>query len=141
MTLHRDSPGIPAKRPLRVLVVDDMQDTAESFARLLTAIGCEASFITNPFLAVETAARIRAQAAFLDLGMPGIDGYELARILRRKYAWGEPGAPLILVAVTAYAEDEDRVRSRQAGFDAHVAKPVSPELVESMLQTLFPRLR
>ena len=126
---------------LRVLVVDDMNDTAESFARLLNAIGCEATYVTNPFLAVETAVRIRAEAAFLDLGMPGIDGYDLARSLRRKYSWGAPGTSLVLVAVTAYGEEEDRVRSRQAGFDAHVLKPVSPELVESMLQTLFPRLR
>lgn len=123
-----------AKRSLRVLVVDDSRDAAESFARLLQTMGCEATFITNPYLAVETARRLRAEVAFLDINMPGIDGYALARVLRRQHGWEE----LRIVAVTGYGSGDDRARSRRAGFDAHVVKPVSPELVESMLQTLFP---
>lgn len=123
-----------AKGFLRALVVDDNHDAAESFARLLQTMGCEAKFITNPYLAVETARSIKAEVAFLDIGMPGIDGYALARILRRKYGKEE----LRIVAVTGYGKEDDRAQSRRAGFDAHFVKPVSPELVESMLLTFFP---
>ena len=126
-----------AKRSLRVLVVDDSHDTAESFARLLQAMGCEAKFITNPYLAVETARSIKAEVAFLDLGMPGIDGYALARVLRKKYGREE----LRIVAVTGYGTEDDRARSQSAGFDAHFVKPVGPESVESMLHTFFPGMK
>ena len=119
----------------RALIVDDNHDVADSFARVLQAMGCEATFVTDPYVAVETAGRIKAEIVFLDLGMPGIDGYELARSLRSKYGW----QGIQIVAVTGYGSKEDRVRSRVAGFDAHVVKPVSPELVESMLKTLFSR--
>ena len=118
----------------RALIVDDNYEVADSFARVLQAMGCEATFVTDPYIALETAGRIRAQIVFLDLGMPGIDGYELARSLRSKYGW----QGIQIVAVTGYGSKQDRVRSRIAGFDAHVVKPVSPELVESMLKTLFP---
>jgi CheY-like chemotaxis protein len=122
----------------RALIVDDDRDTAESFARLLKALGCDAEFLTDPCLALDTVARMNAQVVFLDLGMPRIDGYELAAMLRSKYGWHDG---LRLVAVTAYGSDEHRARSRAAGFDAHVLKPVSYELVESMLDTLFPKAR
>jgi CheY-like chemotaxis protein len=116
------------------LVVDDQRDAAESFARMLRAMGCEANFVTNPFMAVELAGNMKAEVVFLDLGMPGIDGYELARILRAKYGW----EGLKIVAVTGHGANEDRTSTRKAGFDAHVVKPVDPQLVESMLRTLFP---
>ena len=118
----------------RVLVVDDLHDAAESFARMLRVMGCEANFVTNPYMAVEVAGRMKAEAVFLDLGMPGINGYELARILRAKHGWDG----LKIVAVTGYGTDADRKNTRVAGFDAHVLKPVDPQLVESMLSTLFP---
>lgn len=121
-------------RTLRILVVDDNRDAAESFARVLQTMGCEAAFTTNPYLAVDTAKRIKAEVVFLDIGMPGIDGHELARVLRTQYGW----EGLRIVAVTGHGTEEDRAKSRRAGFDAHVVKPVSPELVESMLRTLFP---
>jgi CheY-like chemotaxis protein len=122
----------------RALVVDDEHDTAESFARLLKALGCDSDFVTDPRRVVDVMARMHAQIVFLDIGMPDISGYELADMLRGKYGWHDG---LRLVAVTAYGSDEDRARSRAAGFDAHVLKPVSPELVESMLHTLFPGMR
>jgi len=120
----------------RALVVDDERDCAESFARLLQALGCQVEFLTDPRQVLDAVARMKAQIVFLDLGMPGIDGYELAGMLRGKYGWQ---AGLRLVAVTAYGSDEHRARSRAAGFDAHVLKPVSAELVGSMLRTLFPQ--
>lgn len=103
---------------------------------MLRGMGCEADFVTNPYMAVEAAGRMKAEAVFLDLGMPGINGYELARILRAKHGWDG----LKIVAVTGYGADADRKNTREAGFDAHVLKPVDPQLVESMLRTLFPDL-
>jgi CheY-like chemotaxis protein len=94
---------------------------------MLRAMGCETAFVTNPFMAAETATTLKAEVVFLDIGMPGIDGYELARILRAKHGW----EGLKIVAVTAYGADEDRKNSRRAGFDAHVVKPVDPQLIES----------
>ena len=73
---------------------------------------------------------------FLDLGMPNLNGYELARMFRKSYR----DAPLRLVAVTAYGTPEDRALSRASGFDAHVQKPVDIPMVEAMLATLFGRL-
>jgi CheY-like chemotaxis protein len=121
----------------RALVVDDQRDAAESFARVLAAMGCHAEFVTDPSLVMNTVERLRPQIVFLDLGMPVINGYELARLLRDKYGWQDG---IRLVAVTGYGSDEHRALSRTAGFDAHVLKPVSPELVESMVRTLFPEI-
>ena len=118
----------------RALVVDDNADAADSFARLLRHMGCEAIAVTDPFLAMDAAAQLKAQVVFLDIGMPGMDGLELARRFRAKYGF----EGLRIVAVTAYSEEEHRTLSRQAGFDAHVVKPVDIHLVESMLHTLFP---
>jgi len=120
-------------RAVRALVVDDKQDVAESFSRLLLAMGCAATFVTNPAVAVDAARALEADIVFLDLGMPNLDGYALARMFRKSYR----DAPLRLVAVTAYGTAEDRALSRASGFDAHVKKPVDIAMVEAMLATLF----
>ena len=114
------------------LVVDDSHDAAESFARVLESMGCAATFVTNPLVAVDAAKALEAHVVFLDLAMPELDGYELARIFRSHY-----GEDIRLVAVTAHGDRAHREKSREAGFDAHVQKPVDFELVESMLATLF----
>jgi CheY-like chemotaxis protein len=119
---------------IAALVVDDNEDAAESFARVLELLGCEAVFVTDPRKALDEAARLKPHVAFLDIGMPHIDGYQLARALRARF--GEDGVKL--VAVTAYGTTADRVASRKAGFDAHVAKPVDPALVESIIRTVLP---
>jgi CheY-like chemotaxis protein len=120
-----------ARRSIRALVVDDLHDAAESLARLLQAMGCAATFVTNSNKAMDAAEAMEADIVFLDLGMPGFDGYQLARMLRRRY-----GERVILVAVTAYGAARDRMRSREAGFDAHVQKPADIPLVESILATV-----
>jgi two-component system, chemotaxis family, CheB/CheR fusion protein len=120
----------------RALVVDDNRDAAESFARLIKALGCEAEFVTDPRVAVDTMEHLRPEIIFLDIAMPEINGHELARVLRAKYGW-----KVRIVAVTAHAEQADRAMSREAGFDAHLAKPVDPDLIESTLVTLFPEMR
>jgi CheY-like chemotaxis protein len=123
-------------RPVRALVVDDKQDVAESFSRLLLTMGCASTFVTNPAVALDAAQALEADIVFLDLGMPHLDGYELARMFRRSYR----DTPLRLVAVTAYGRPEDRAMSRASGFDAHVQKPIDVAMVEAMLATLFGRL-
>lgn len=119
----------------RALVVDDQRDAAESFARVLSSMGCQAEFLTDPGAVMDRVEQLRPQIVFLDLGMPVLNGYELARMLRDKFGWQDG---IRLVAVTGYGSNEHRALSRTAGFDAHVLKPVSPELVESMIRTLFP---
>jgi len=123
-------------RAVRALVVDDKQDVAELLSRLLLTMGCAATFVTNPAVALDAAQALEADIVFLDLGMPNLNGYELARMFRQSYR----DAPLRLVAVTAYGTPEDRALSRASGFDAHVQKPVDIPMVEAMLATLFGRL-
>ena len=124
-----------SKRAVRALVVDDKQDVAESLSRLLLTMGCASTFVTNPAVALDAAQALEADIVFLDLGMPDLNGYELARQFRKSYR----DAPLRLVAVTAYGTAEDRAKSRASGFDAHVQKPVDIAMVEAMLATLFGR--
>lgn len=117
------------KRSRRVLVVDDDADTAQIFAALIETMQHQAAYVTNPATAVEVARSFRPDIAFLDLGMPNLDGYALARILR---AMPELSG-LALVAVSGHDQPQDRTRSRQAGFDAHVGKPLDTPLLESIL--------
>jgi CheY-like chemotaxis protein len=121
------------RRAPRALVVDDKQDVAESLSRLLLTMGCVSTFVTNPSVALDAAQALEADIVFLDLGMPNLDGYQLARMFRRCYR----DAPLRLVAVTAYGTPQDRAKSRECGFDAHVQKPVDIAMVEAMLATLL----
>ena len=118
----------PAPRR-RVLVVDDNRDSADSMAILLRAMGHEVEKAYDGPAALELAARQRPEVVLLDIGLPGMDGYEVARALRS----APGGADLTLIAVTGYGQEEDRVRSLEAGFDRHLVKPVEPkELEEEM---------
>ena len=121
------------KRRYCALVVDDNRDAAESFARVLLYMGCEAVFTTDPRSALNEAVRLQPHIAFLDIGMPHLNGYDLARQLRVHFSQEN----LKLVAVTAYNTAEDRIVARKAGFDAHVAKPIDPALVESIIKTML----
>jgi CheY-like chemotaxis protein len=121
-------------RGRRLLVVDDNEDAARTFAMLLGALGHDAEFVVDPREALESARRARAEIAFIDIAMPFLDGHELAALIR-----SDPELKhMRLVAVSGYDERQDRVRSRQAGFDAHVGKPVDIDLVASILAQ-FPR--
>ena len=114
----------------RVLVVDDHVDTARSYYELLTLMGHECVYKTDPTQAVDAARQLKPQVALLDIGLlPGLDGHQLAGLLRAEF-----GNDIVLVAVTAYGREEDRARTRKAGFDAHVTKPIDPSLLESILQ-------
>lgn len=123
---------MPIKRR-RLLVVDDLRDAAESLAFILSLQGYEAQWLTDPFKVIEVARGFRPDLIFLDLGMPKLDGYTLAKMLREEFGFDT----LRLVALTAWGRDVDRVASRQAGFDAHVTKPADPDMIESVLATIF----
>ncbi len=125
------APGRAARRA-RVLVVDDNVDVAEAVAMLLEDLGHEVKVAHSGPQALESVRTYRPEAVFLDLGLPGMDGYEVARRLR-----AEPGVGgVLLVALSGYGQPEDRRRSREAGFDEHLVKPV----VSAALQPLLARL-
>jgi signal transduction histidine kinase len=112
------APEPPAPRR-RVLVVDDNHDAGDSLGDLLVLSGHEVRVARNGTQAVEVAREFRPDVALLDIGLPGMSGYELAGRLR-----AEPFGPaLLLVALTGYGQDEDRRRTREAGFDHHLTKP------------------
>jgi len=115
----------------RILVVDDHIDTARSYFELLTAMGHACKYTTDPTQALAVARGLDPQLALLDIGLaPFLDGHHLARMLRAEY-----GDRITLVAVTAYGRDEDRARTRRAGFDAHVTKPIDISLLESIVRS------
>jgi PAS domain S-box-containing protein len=109
----------PAAAPRRVLVVDDNPDAAQSLAMLLGLWGHDVRTAHDGPAAVAAAAGYRPDLVFLDIGMPGMNGYEVARALRRLPGLGG----VTLVAVTGYGQDDDRDRTRRAGIDHHLTKP------------------
>jgi signal transduction histidine kinase len=119
-----------ARRPLRVLVVDDNVDGAQSLGLLLGLIGHEARVVHDGPQALEAAAAFRPEVVLLDIGLPrGMDGYEVARRLR-----AQPGLETAsLVALTGYGGEEERAHAREAGFSAHFVKPVDLEVLGKLL--------
>jgi signal transduction histidine kinase/ActR/RegA family two-component response regulator len=110
----------PAKH-WRVLVVDDNADAATSLAMFLRICDHEVEVANDGVDAIETAERFRPEVIFLDIGMPRLDGYGACRRIRAT-SWGKP---MVIVALTGWAQEEDRRKTREAGFDAHLVKPVS----------------
>jgi signal transduction histidine kinase len=113
----------------RVLVVDDNVDAAESLALLLRLGGHSVQVAHDGATALRQAEAAPPEVAFLDLGMPVMDGYELARRFRERPDLRN----VLLVALTGWGQEEDRRRTREAGFDAHEVKPVSPEALHKLL--------
>jgi CheY-like chemotaxis protein len=112
--------------PQRILVVDDNVDAARSLAMLLRSLGHETRVVHDGAEALRAVPEYRPQIVLLDIGMPGLDGYEVARRLRAM----DGGEALRIVAVTGWGQEADREKSRAAGFDLHLVKPVEPrELV------------
>jgi PAS domain S-box-containing protein len=130
-----ESPVIESSRPAtriagqRILVVDDNVDAAESLGALLRCLGAEVFTAHDGPAALETLQTEKPCAAVLDIGMPGMDGYEVARRVRA----GPRGELVQLIALTGWGNDEDRRRSREAGIDHHLVKPVDLNVLESLL--------
>ena len=121
-----------ADASLRVLVVDDNIDAADTLAALLEMSGHAIRVANDGYQAIEVAQAFRPQVVFLDIGLPGMNGYEVARRLRET-----PGMERgILVALTGWGTREDRDRSSEAGFDHHLTKPADMAAVETLLASL-----
>ena len=104
----------------RVLLVDDNVDAVESMEILLEAFGYEVATAIHPDLALAQLETFAPAAAVIDIGLPGMDGYQLAAEIRRRLA----GKPMRLIAFTGYGGADDIARATAAGFDAHLVKPV-----------------
>ncbi len=104
---------------LRVLVVDDYPDAAETACMLLSLLGHDCRFATTGRDALVEAARFDPDVAILDIGLPDLSGFEVARELRRR----QRDKPVYLAAVTGWGQPEDRVKAFAAGFNHHVLKP------------------
>jgi len=117
----------------RVLIVDDNKDAAASLGRLLGVLGKETCVVHDGPSALAAIPKFRPHVVFLDLGMPGMNGLETANQLR-----SQPGGEhAILVALTGWGEKEDRQRTEDAGFAAHLVKPINVEQLEGTLNRLL----
>jgi CheY-like chemotaxis protein len=114
----------------RVMVIDDNQDAAQTLAELLEAYGHVAKAVYDGPSALQEIPRFKPDVLFVDIGLPVMDGYELARRLRQI----PEAASARLIAITGYGQDSDRLRAAEAGFDAHLVKPVDLEKLRSLLQ-------
>jgi signal transduction histidine kinase/ActR/RegA family two-component response regulator len=117
------------ERPLRVLVADDSMETAQSLAGMLDGWGHEVRVTYDGPRAIEEARARTPDVVLLDIGMPGMDGYQVARRLREVVQ----DEKMVLVAVTGYSQEEDRLSARQAGFNFHMVKPVDPDDLKALL--------
>ena len=122
--------GSPPRAALKILVADDSQDGADSLAFLLKAAGHDVYTAYDGRTAIELAEQHRPDVVLLDIGMPEVSGYDVARAIRRE-AWGRP---MRLIALTGWGQAEHRRRSLEVGFDDHLVKPVELDLLENVLQ-------
>lgn len=122
-------PDAAPSAPCRVLIADDNPDAADILGLVLEASGYQVRVAHSGRQALEFALQDRPDAVLLDIGMPDINGYEAARQIRAQ-PWG---ARVLIVALTGWGMNEDKARSRAAGFDQHLVKPVDPNEIEVML--------
>jgi signal transduction histidine kinase len=123
-----DSADVREERRKRVLVVDDNRDAAETLAMMIELLGHDVRWLFDPHAVVAEIATFQPEIVFLDVGMPGLSGYELTRQIR-----GLPGGDaLLVVAVTGWGQPADRERTRDAGFDEHLVKPPAMEAIMSL---------
>jgi two-component system, sensor histidine kinase len=114
----------------QILVVDDNADAAEGLSDFLRALGHSVRTARDGASAIEEASRLRPEIVILDIGLPDMDGHEVARRLRAQASL----RPSVLVALTGYGQESDRQLSREAGFDHHLVKPVDLRKLESLLK-------
>ena len=122
---------VPA-HALRVLVIDDNPDVARSIARLLAIVGHDVRVAQDGESGLSVAREFAPDAMLLDIGLPVVDGLQVARRIRQ-----EPGLRnVLLIALTGYGQDADRQATKDAGFDHHLSKPVDFKTIESILATV-----
>jgi PAS domain S-box-containing protein len=125
----------PSARVLRVLIADDNRDSADSLGMLLEMSGHEIHLAHDGPQALELATEKQPDVALLDIGMPGMDGYEVA-IKIRKAPWG---ANVTLIAITGWGQEDNKRLARNAGFDHHLTKPMDSAVLDSILATIKPQ--
>src|SRR5262245_41218365 len=128
---------IPVPTPVagrRILVADDNKDTADSLQRVLQLYGYDVRVAYDGATALRVGAAFRPEVAVLDIGMPGANGYEVAREIRK-----QQGARIKLVALTGWGQEGDRRRAMEAGFDYHLTKPVDPGTLNDLLADVAPK--
>jgi CheY-like chemotaxis protein len=116
----------------RILVVDDNLDSAQSLAMVLRVTGNEVRVAHDGQTALQVGKEFRPELVLLDIGLPGMDGYEVARRMREMPETKDS----LLVAQTGWGQEEDRRRSKDAGFHHHLVKPLEPGAVQALLETL-----
>ena len=119
------SGAVPCRR--RILVVDDNKDSAESMARLLKMLSHETRTAYDGPSALSAVESFQPDVVLLDIGLPGMDGFEVARRLRLR------PDKLLIIALTGYGSDEDRRRSQETGIDHHLTKPARLDVLQSLL--------
>ena len=122
----------PVARRFKILVVDDNHDSALSLAMMLSIMGHDTRTAHDGESAVEVAESFQPEVILLDIGLPKLNGYEVAQRIRQQ-AWG---ASMYLIAVTGWGQDEDRQRSSEVGLNMHMVKPVEPSALEKVLAGL-----
>ena len=135
-----NAPGVEdaredAKSSLRILIVDDNRDGADSLAQMLNLMGNDTCTAYDGQQGVEMAGKYRPHVILLDIGMPKLNGYEACRLIREQ-PWGKRA---VLIAITGWGQDKDRSRTREAGFDHHLVKPVDPQDLMKLLAELHDR--
>jgi CheY-like chemotaxis protein/two-component sensor histidine kinase len=126
------SPSAEAAVSKRVLIADDNLDAAESLQLWLQLSGHDVRIAPHGIEALKVAGEFKPDVALLDLGMPGLSGFDVARRIREA-PWG---SGIVLVALTGWSQDEDRRKSAEAGFDHHLTKPIAPDAIESLIANL-----
>ena len=131
---HQPSDGQvrPPRARLRVLVVDDNLDAANSLTTLLRIKGHDVRTAYDGISAVDVAALYKPDVVLLDVGLPRLNGFDVARRIRE----AEHGKNVVFVALTGWGHAEDRRRSKEAGFDHHLVKPADPNAVDAILDSI-----
>jgi CheY-like chemotaxis protein len=127
-------PPVVAVMPRRVLVVDDNRDSADTMGQLLRLLGSEVQTAHDGTTALELVEGYRPEVVLLDIGMPGMDGYQVARRIRERSEFNG----VTLVALTGWGQADDRRRTRAAGFDEHLVKPADLAVLQSVLGAARP---
>jgi PAS domain S-box-containing protein len=122
----------PELAGMRVLVVDDNHDAGDSMAIVLRMLGAETRVERDGVAGIEAFGQFRPTVVLLDIGMPGMNGYDVARALRERH----PDVATTLIALTGWGQDEDRRRAREAGFDHHLVKPAELQKLQALLSAL-----
>jgi CheY-like chemotaxis protein len=125
-----DAPSSDPPAPLNVLVVEDQRDTADTLAWLLRQDGHAVRIASDGGQAVRAALGDPPDVILLDIGLPVLDGWEVARCVRA----GLPGRPPYIIATTGYGQPEDLRRSVEAGIQMHLCKPVDPDAIREVLR-------